>query len=421
VVTAGAAVGGDVFGLAGTLFADRFQIERYVAEGGFAVVYQARQVALDRRVALKVLKTPAAYDGVARAAFHERFASEARTIARLKHPNIVDVYDYSISAIASGDPAPWIALEWLEGESLATLLARRRADGMRGLVPHEAVALLRPGVQALAFAHKQAVVHRDIKPDNIMIVKTEQGRSLRVLDFGIAKIAADNRAPGAQSTKTDGAPMFSPAYAAPEQVMQARTGPWTDVHALGLLLTELMTDEAPYDDPGASVYEQVMAPDRPTPGKKGRDAGVYEPIVARALALAPRDRWKDAGALLAALDDPGAGVSAISPADARLVVGPNPTAPPAVKSRRALGRHALVAAIGVGILAVAAMIGLPIWKRDNGSQKLGSHPDHPAPRGCPRVQPSYASLSSWAAFLTPPSTRPSSWAFSGILGCPSTL
>ena len=291
------------------IFDGRFRIEERIAEGGFAVVYKACQVALDRRVALKILKSRRGHDDAARAEFRETFAAEARTIARLRHPHIVDVYDFSVSALPSGELAAWMALEWLEGETLAMHLARRRAAGQRGRAPIDAFEFVRPVLQALAHAHKQAIVHRDIKPANIMVTPTAHGPSLRVLDFGIAKIMADDTAPRTGHTRTESAPAFSPSYAAPEQVAFSRTGPWTDVHGLGLILTELMTDEAPFSDadPDLHVFEQVMLKDRPTPARKGRDVGIFEPVIAKAMALSPKDRWKDAGELLAALADAAAG------------------------------------------------------------------------------------------------------------------
>src|SRR6188472_2824722 len=152
----------DRFGLAGTTVAGRYRVERQVAEGGFAVVYRAFQIALDRPVALKVLKTPPALGDAARARFEQRFATEARTIAKLQHPYIVDVYDYGVSPMPSGETAAWMALEWLEGETLERELDRRRGAG--GRTSAETVALLRPVIEAVAYAHRRGVVHRDIKP-----------------------------------------------------------------------------------------------------------------------------------------------------------------------------------------------------------------------------------------------------------------
>lgn len=319
----GAASRGSLVALEGTVFDGRFRVEDRIAEGGFAVVFKARQIALDRRVALKVLKVPRHQDEIGRAEFCEKFAIEAKTIARLRHPHIVDVYDFSVATLSSGELAPWMALEWLEGETLTSHLGRRRSAGQRGLGPCHAVDFLAPVMQALAHAHKHGIVHRDIKPSNIMVTETARGPSLRVLDFGIAKIMVGDQSPDTGNTRTEGAPAFSPAYAAPEQVSFSRTGPWTDVHALGLILTEVMTDEPPFSDPDpeAHLFEQVMARIRPTPASKGRDVGPFEPLLAKALALSPRDRWRNAGELLAALEEVKAGVSVFPAVAAPMVNG----------------------------------------------------------------------------------------------------
>jgi eukaryotic-like serine/threonine-protein kinase len=364
VATDGAALRGSALeGIEGPVFDGRFRIEERIAEGGFAVVYKAWQLALERRVALKVLKPPRNRDPVSRAEFRERFAAEAKTIARLRHPDIVDVYDFSVSTLPSGDLAPWMALEWLEGETLATQLARRRRSGLGGRDPREAVEFLRPVLRGLAHAHALGIVHRDVKPSNIMVVETEHGPSLRVLDFGIAKIMVDARTPNTGNTRTETAPAFSPAYAAPEQVAFSRTGPWTDVHALGLVLSELMTDRAPFSDPDpeAHLFEQVMSPARPTPASQGHDAGAFEPIIAKALALSPRDRWKNAGELMAALEE-----GAVSTAAGVVVAAPAP-APP---SRRRFARPATWA---LGVTVVGAAIAGVFW---NASEKR----EPPAPR-----------------------------------------
>jgi len=305
VVAESAVSRGSVALSTGALFDGRFRIEERVAEGGFAVVYKAWQVALDRRVALKVLKPPRNQDEAGRAEFRDRFAIEARTIARLRHPHIVDVYDFSVATLASGELLPWMALEWLDGETLAAHLGKRKSAGSKGRDPAGAVEFLRPALEALAHAHEQGIAHRDIKPSNMMVVDGSAGSSLRVLDFGIAKIMVDDQTPNTGNTRTESAPAFSPAYAAPEQVAFSRTGPWTDVHALGLVLSELMTDEAPFSDPdpNAHLFEQIMARSRPTPAAKGRDVGPFEPVLEKALALAPRDRFRSAGELLRALDD----------------------------------------------------------------------------------------------------------------------
>ena len=370
MISGAPAIRGDVFGLVGTIFNERFAIERLVAEGGFALVYQARQVALDRQVALKILKTPVGYDEPARVEFREKFASEAKTIARLKHPHIVGVHDFAVSPLPSGELLPWMALEWIAGESLAARLERRRGEGARGMEPGQALELLRPVLQALAFAHRQGVVHRDIKPGNVLVAETEHGPTLKVLDFGIAKIVLDDRSPATGHTRTDGVPSFSPAYAAPEQVAYSRTGPWTDVHALGLMLTELMTDDPPFADPDSHVFEQVMSVRRPTPGSKGRDVGPYEEVLKAALALSPKDRWKNAGELLAALEEARSGrrpsATPATPVSV-LALAPVTSAPSAARSTAASGAagprpRANVTALMALASVIALAVGVWVWR-----------------------------------------------------------
>ena len=300
----------DPFGLVGSVLDGRFLIEREVAEGGFGVVYYAIQVALDRPVAIKVLKTPADFDEMAKVQFRDRFASEAKTIARIRHPHIVDVYDFGISPMPSGEIAPWMALEWLQGETLEDELQRRRGQG--GQKPADVLAVFRPVLQAFAFAHKQGIAHRDIKPANIMAVPSEHGVTMQVLDFGIAKVANPDQIAGSGYSRTSSMPAFSPLYAAPEQIAFGRTGYWTDVHALGLILTEMLTDQPPYTAEDKELFEEVMSHRRPTPAAKGIDVGTWEPVLQRAVALSPSDRWKTASELLAALaanlDQPTSGV-----------------------------------------------------------------------------------------------------------------
>ena len=171
-----------------------------------------------------------------------------------------------------------MTLEWLEGETLENDLDRRRGAGGRTVA--EALALFRPVVEALAYAHRRGVVHRDVKPANIMIVQTEDGPLLRMLDFGIAKIMRAGQGEGTRGNASTGAPGFSPDYAAPEQITFSRTGPFTDVHAAGLLLSELLTDEPPFSDGEEThLFEQVMSPTRPTPRTKGVDAGRLEKVI----------------------------------------------------------------------------------------------------------------------------------------------
>jgi serine/threonine protein kinase len=342
----------DRFELVGTTLADRYHVESLVAEGGFASVYRAFQLALARPVAIKVLKTPAELDGAARGRFRERFAAEARTIAHLRHAHIVDVYDFGVTRLPSGEVAPWMALEWLDGETLETELGRRRGAGGRSAA--EAIALIRPVVEALAHAHARGIIHRDIKPANLVFSGPSQ---LRMLDFGIAKTmgAGDT---DAGSRPGGGGPGFSPDYASPEQVTYSRTGPWTDVHALGLLLTELVTDEPPFSEgPDELLFEQIMAPARPTPRRRGKDVGALEAVIAKAVAQSPGRRWRDAGALLAALD----AIAARVPRAPRNLRAPRSPATVTTEVTAVARRRRDIAVAGAGGLAVLSLFATLAW------------------------------------------------------------
>jgi tetratricopeptide (TPR) repeat protein len=196
-----------------------------------------------------------------------------------------------------------MALEWLEGETLKQELARRRGRG--GRTPAECLRLLRPAIEAIAEAHDLQIVHRDIKPSNIMLVPMKGGVSPRVLDFGIAKMMApeDSDASEGETATESTRRAFTVASAAPEQLSGARTGPWTDVYALGLLLTEVLTDQPPLAGRDANErYRLAFAGERPTPRHAGVDVGPWEEVLARALSVRPSDRQRDARALLAELD-----------------------------------------------------------------------------------------------------------------------
>ena len=292
----------DIFKLVGTTLEGRFTVERVVAEGGFGVVYRAQQEALQRPVALKVLKTPPRFDEDAKKQFLESFAAEARTIARIAHPNIVHVHDFGVSAMPSAERAAWMVLEWLTGVTLDEDLEGRRGHGGRD--PTSTLELIKPALAALAVVHAAGVAHRDLKPANIMLVPAATRPIPKLLDFGIAKIMHTDEAPGSGNTQTRSNQVaFSPGYASPEQISQGRSGPWTDVHAMGLILTELLTDRAALEGTEAAlIFQQIVDRVRPTPAKFGVRVGPWEAVLCRALAVSAGERYRDASELLSALE-----------------------------------------------------------------------------------------------------------------------
>lgn len=282
-------------GLTGEVLLGRYAVGACVARGGFAAVHRGRHLELDVPVAIKVLAEPEGRSDEARAAWLALFRQEAKTIAALNHPAIVRVLDFGV-ATQGATERPWMVMEWLEG---ATLEHDMRSRAGVGRSPREALELLRPAFDALSCAHDAGVCHRDIKPSNLMMVKATRGApALRVIDFGIAKVDSDSD-PGSGATGTSSSMVaFSLAYAAPEQVTHTRTGPWTDVHALALVLTELLTGERPYGHAtGHDLVEAVLREARPTPARMGVEVGPWEAVLARALSRLPSARPQGASAL----------------------------------------------------------------------------------------------------------------------------
>jgi serine/threonine protein kinase len=332
------------------------RVDHFVAEGGFGRVYRGHHRTLDRAVAIKVLKVPEEYSDGMRAIFCERFAQEARIIASLDHPAVVRALDFGVARMPDGVAAPYMILDWLDGTTLTQALAARRRDG-RAFDRDETLRLLTPVLEALAVAHARGIAHRDITPGNLMVVETPTGPALRLLDFGIAKVMDDTRPSGAEGreeTHTHTALLaFSPRWAAPEQAARGRTGPWTDVHALGLVLTSMLTNEKPYRGANEALFQEIFSERRPSPAAFGVDVGTWEPVIARAVAARPESRQADAGELLRELQD-----ALIPPSPTRLLSipaylrAPKP-APAAARSSPVL--YAIAGAVAA-LLLVAAVI-----------------------------------------------------------------
>ena len=293
----------DPFGLVGTLLERKIRVDRVVAAGGFGVVYAGHHLGLDAPVAIKVLR-PSAH-GASWGEAVAQFLNEAKTIAKLRHPAVVASLDAGVARVESAaEGVPWIVLEWVDGETLQADLARRRGQGGRSR--DDALALLEPVIEAIAIAHDAGIAHRDLKPSNVMLAGAPDGLvRARVLDFGIAKLMEGeptSDAPSGDTATSADVRAFSLVCAAPQQISGTRTGPWTDVYALALLLTEVLTDRAPYpeDDAHARVAA-VFDTTRPTPAKLGVDAGPWEAVLAKALSVKPADRQPNARALLAEL------------------------------------------------------------------------------------------------------------------------
>jgi hypothetical protein len=268
--------------------AGQFSLERELGRGGMGVVYLARDLMLDRLVALKVLPDAAVSDPVTR----ERFLREARTSALLSHPNIVPVYQAD-----DVDGVAYFAMAYVDGESVGD---RIRA---RGQVPvADAVRILREVGWALAYAHARGVVHRDVKPENILLERGT-GRAL-VTDFGIARrLDALGDADAARLTR-DGHVLGTLHYVSPEQAVGAELDGRSDLYALGVVGFQLLSGRLPFDDAsGAGVL--VAHATRPAPPLR-RLAPHVPPTVAavidRCLAKHPDDRFASGEAFADALE-----------------------------------------------------------------------------------------------------------------------
>lgn len=291
---------------------EHVRVDLFVAEGGFGRVYRGHHLTLDRPVAIKLLKVPEEYSEGMRAIFVERFAQEARIIASLDHPAVVRALDFGVTRDAQGRETPYMILDWIDGQTLHRAIGARRETG-RPFDRDETLQLLTPVLEALALAHGRGIAHRDITPGNLMLVDTPAGPALRLLDFGIAKVVDDTRPsqPEARDESHTHTALlaFSPRWAAPEQAARGRTGPWTDVHALGLVCTSMLTGERAYRGSNEALFQEIFSERRPTPASFGVDVGTWEPVLARAVALRPESRQPDAPTLLRELQDalsPGA-------------------------------------------------------------------------------------------------------------------
>ena len=267
--------------LVGQVLDGRYRIDSRIAVGGMATVYRAVDTRLDRVLAIKVMHPSLAVD----ASFVERFIREAKSVARLAHPNVVQVFDQG-----NDGSYVYLAMEYVAGCTLRDVLRERGA-----LQPRAALDILEPVLAALGAAHRAGFVHRDMKPENVLI--GDDGR-VKVADFGLVR-AVDT------VTNTTGTVLGTVSYLAPEQIEDGTADPRVDVYACGVMLYEMLTGDKPHDGDSPAVilykhlHEDVPPPSAAVPGM----AYELDEMVASATARTPAVRPYDAVALLAQVRD----------------------------------------------------------------------------------------------------------------------
>jgi beta-lactam-binding protein with PASTA domain/tRNA A-37 threonylcarbamoyl transferase component Bud32 len=259
--------------LAGRVFSNRYEIEREIAQGGMAEVYLAHDQLLNRPVAMKALFPEYAREP----SFVERFRREAQAAANLNHPNIVAIYDWG-----QEDGTYFIVMEYVEGRALRDLM---RSEGP--IDPSQAAEITAEIASALAFAHRNGVVHRDVKPGNVLLTRSG---TVKVTDFGIARAGASD---GLTQT---GSVMGTATYFSPEQAQGLPVDGRSDVYALGVVLYEMVTGVAPFtaDSPVSVAYKHVRE-EPMLPSERNPDVPPdLEQIIMTALAKLPEHRYQTA-------------------------------------------------------------------------------------------------------------------------------
>ncbi|MCA9802873.1 MAG: serine/threonine protein kinase [Cyanobacteria bacterium HKST-UBA02] len=284
---------------------DRYVIEQKLGEGGMGIVFRARDGVLDKTVAIKVLALESD------PAILGRFQREAQMASRLNHPNVVQILDFGVSS----SNRPYMVMEFIEGESLDALLAKRGRLSLSEALP----LLIQIGL-GLDHAHGRGVLHRDLKPGNVVVIQSETGETVaKLLDFGIARPEDHDQSNGLKTLTRTGAIVGSPLYMSPEQAGSRDLDRRSDIYSFGCLMFKVLTGDVPLR--GESAMETIAmktSSEAPTLASAGyAETADVENVVAGCLALNPEDRYQDASAMLADLERLGTDASQDSVDDDR--------------------------------------------------------------------------------------------------------
>ena len=262
----------------GVIFAGRFRLVQVLGQGGMGVVYLAEHAMMGRKVALKVLHETGQQD----AKTISRFRREARAACRIDHPHVATIHDFGHDE----GQVPYLVMEYVPGPSLADVVRRE------GSLPvPRAVNILVQVAGGLSAAHRCRVIHRDLKPDNVVLTTNDGfGDWVKIMDFGLAKIMDPEETTGLSAT---GTVMGTPMYMSPEQVSGARVDPQADIYSLGVMAFELLTGKPPFTGAFQEVMRAHVHSDPPSPAAaSGRDdiPPDLEKLVLRCLAKKPQQR-----------------------------------------------------------------------------------------------------------------------------------
>ena len=265
---------------------DRYEVGEILGFGGMSEVHMARDLRLHRDVAIKVLRADLARDP----SFYLRFRREAQNAAALNHPAIVAVYDTGEAETSTG-PLPYIVMEYVDGVTLRDIV-----HGEGPMPTQRAIEVIADACQALNFSHQHGIIHRDVKPANIMISKTG---AVKVMDFGIARALADAANPVTQTAAVIG----TAQYLSPEQARGVKVDARSDVYSLGCVLYEMLTGEPPFvgDSPVAVAYQHVREDPVPPSERYSGISPELDAVVLKALAKNPDNRYQTAAEMRADL------------------------------------------------------------------------------------------------------------------------